>query len=102
MIFENFLPKSMVRGCTTVLPVIFLMLLHTVGVWQPEAQIRKTTPGYFANSLFYLHSGVEPENFCKGRIFGDFVDIWKIFLEILPLQNSGKKPRKNTENTRKT
>ena len=39
-------------------------------------------------------SGVKSDNFCKGRILADVVDIWRVFLEILPLQKSKEKPRK--------
>ena len=47
-------------------------------------------------------SGVKTENFCKGRILADFGDIWRVFGEILPLQNSMEKPRKNQEKTTET
>ncbi len=47
-------------------------------------------------------SGVKTDNFCTGRILADFLNIWWVFLEILPFQNSRKKTGKNRENLRKT
>lgn len=39
---------------------------------------------------------------CKGRIWADLGDIWRVVLEILPLQNSMEKPKNTNKKTTKT
>ena len=50
-------------------------------------------------------AGVKTEEIRKGRILAGLRDIWKVFLEILPLQNSKEKkrekPEKNQEEPKK-
>ena len=40
-------------------------------------------------------TGVKTKKIHKGRIWGRFRDIWRVLLEILPVQKSKEKPTKN-------
>ena len=51
---------------------------------------------------FTIFAGVKTETIGKGRILGGLKAIWRVFLEILPLQKSKEKRRKNDEKPRKT
>ena len=52
------------------------------------------------------YTGVKTKEIRKGRIWAGVRDIWRVFLEILPLQKSeekrGKTLEKNNKNLRKT
>ena len=44
--------------------------------------------------------GIKTEGIRKGRVFAGLRYVWKLFVEILPLQNSRKKPRNTSDNMR--
>ena len=48
-----------------------------------------------------MSPGVKTEEIRKGRILAGLTDIWRVFLEIRPLQKSKEKPRKNLRKTNK-
>ena len=45
-------------------------------------------------------SGVKAEEIRKGRIWAVLKEIWKVFLEILPLQKSNEKRRQTSEKSK--
>ena len=56
----------------------------------------------FQNRNSPCKTEVKIEKNCKGGILADLGGIWKVIGEILPLQKSKEKPRKNHEKVRKT
>ena len=86
-----FLQLSTIPSGSEVAPVSF-----SDGATSLSRHCSVTGPGKIE-----ISTGVKTEKIDKGRIWADLGDIWRICLEILPLQKSKEKPRKPNEKPRK-